>query len=298
MRGLLGSPPLEPGEGLWIVPCRQIHMFGMRYPVDALFVDEQCRVVALVENLQPNQVSPKVREAHSVIEMASGTVARSGVQVGDVLHIQGEQSGDVSWVDRVGSLLVNALLALFYAFFTVQHFRFAQRTGLWATTLPIVLQEGMLVALFLTRRRSLGTSPRPLDWLVGIVGTVLPLFFRATVQATSFQSLGAALQIGGLVVAIFGLAALGRSVGVVAANRGVKLNGVYRRVRHPMYGGYMLSYVGYVAAYPSLRNAIIIAITFVALFLRAAAEERFLRQDPDYQAYLERTPWRFVPHLY
>jgi protein-S-isoprenylcysteine O-methyltransferase Ste14 len=106
------------------------------------------------------------------------------------------------------------------------------------------------------------------------------------------------MQVCGLTIAILGLRALGRSVGVVAANRGVKLNGMYRQIRHPMYSGYMLSYIGYVAAYPSLRNGIIIAITFVALLLRAAAEERFLRQDPAYEDYLARTRWRFVPFIY
>lgn len=298
LRGLLGTAALGQGRGLWIEPCQQIHMFGMRYPVDALFVDENRRVVAVLEHLEPNRLSPKIAGARSVIELPAGTAASAGLRVGDLLEIEGEEPDDVSWIDRVGSFLVNALLALFFAFFAVQHFVFAQRTGLWATTLPIVVQEAMLVALFLTRRRSLGTSPRPLDWVVGIIGTVLPLFFRATTDASSLQAVGAVLQICGLTIAIVGLQALGRSVGVVAANRGVKLSGLYRQIRHPMYSGYMLSYAGYVAAYPNLRNGIIIAITFVALFLRAAAEERFLRQDPAYEEYLTRTRWRFLPFVY
>lgn len=298
MRGLLGTPALAEGEGLWIVPCRQIHMFGMRYPVDALFLDEQHRVVAVLENLAPNRVSPKVPEAHSLIELRAGAVADTGLSTGSHLVIEGQSEDEIGWVDRAGSFLVNLLMATFFAFFAVQHFRFAQRTGYWATTLPLVIQEGMLVALFLTRRRSLATSPRPLDWVVGIAGTFLPLLFRATEKVSSLQTLGAVLQISGLAIAILGLTSLGRSVGVVAGNRGVQVHGLYRTIRHPMYTGYMLSYFGYVSAYPSLRNAVIIAVTFVALFVRAAVEERFLRQDPAYEAYLERTRWRFLPYVY
>jgi protein-S-isoprenylcysteine O-methyltransferase Ste14/uncharacterized membrane protein (UPF0127 family) len=298
MRGLLGTAALAEGEGLWIVPCRQIHMYGMRYPVDALFLDEEHRVVAVLENFEPNRVSPKVREAHSVIELRAGAVADSGLSTGIRLVIEGQGGDEIGWVDRAGSLLVNLLMATFFAFFAVQHFRFAQRTGYWATTLPLVIQEGMLVALFLTRRRSVATSPRPLDWVVGIAGTFLPLLFRATDEVSSLRALGAAMQICGLGIAILGLTALGRSVGVVAGNRGVKLQGMYRTVRHPMYTGYMLSYFGYVSAYPSLRNAVIISVTFAALFIRAAVEERFLRQDPAYEAYLGRTRWRFLPYVY
>ena len=92
------------------------------------------------------------------------------------------------------------------------------------------------------------------------------------------------------------LAWLGRSVGIVAANRGVRSAGPYSLVRHPMYAAYTITYAGYVATYPSPANALILALT-IAAFARAHAEERLLSEDPSYRAYRERVRWRFLPGL-
>ena len=62
LRGLLGTKRLDPGHGLWLRPCRQIHMFGMRYAVDAVFLDEHQRVVRALSELSPWRVSPRVAD--------------------------------------------------------------------------------------------------------------------------------------------------------------------------------------------------------------------------------------------
>ena len=63
LRGLLGTKRLEPGEGLWIKPSNQIHMFGMPYALDLVFLDDAGRVLRLVHALGPNRVSPRVTGA-------------------------------------------------------------------------------------------------------------------------------------------------------------------------------------------------------------------------------------------
>ena len=95
-----------------------------------------------------------------------------------------------------------------------------------------------------------------------------------------------------------GVVSLGRSFAVVAGNRGIKTAAIYRFVRHPMYAAYMLGSLGYVACFPSTRNLVITAAALITLYLRARAEERFLVQDPAYQDYQRRVPWRFVPYVY
>src|SRR5262249_56231965 len=58
LRGLLGTRELGPGEGLWIRPSNQVHMFGMRYALDLVFLDSPGRVLRLIRNLAPNPLSP------------------------------------------------------------------------------------------------------------------------------------------------------------------------------------------------------------------------------------------------
>lgn len=83
--GLLPKKGLEPGEGLWIVPCSDIHSVGMRFRFDALFLDKDLKVVHLVEAMKPGRISRFVREAKSVLEVDAGVIAQSRTQLGDQL---------------------------------------------------------------------------------------------------------------------------------------------------------------------------------------------------------------------
>lgn len=298
LRGLLGTRGLEPGEGLWIKPCKQVHMIGMRYALDVVFLDDAHRIVRAIEGLAPGKVSPKIAGATSVLELPVGTLASIGLTEGAQIRIDGDGTDEGSWVDTIAALVCNIVLAALYAVFAAAHVAAARHSGRWATAMPMVVQEALLVALFLTRRRSTATSGRPIDWLVGIVGTFLPMLLRPTDQIGKLNWIGQPVQIIGLVLALTSLANLGRSVAVVAANRGIKTAGMYRLVRHPTYGAYILTYFGYLASFPNLRNGLIVVGTIAALNMRAVVEERFLRQDSAYEEYLRRVPWRFVPHVY
>jgi protein-S-isoprenylcysteine O-methyltransferase Ste14/uncharacterized membrane protein (UPF0127 family) len=298
LKGLLGTRSLPPGEGLWLRPCRQVHMIGMRYAIDVVFLDDAHRVVRAISALQPGKISPKIAAATSAIELPAGTVARLDVVEGARIGIDGEPDRTASWLDTIAALIGNVTIAILFGFFAAAHFAAARRSSEWAATMPIVVQEALLAGLFLTRRQGLATSWRPFDWAVGIGGTVLPMFLRPAAQVGPLAWLGWPVQIAGLTLVIVGLMSLGRSIGIVAANRLVRTAGMYRVVRHPMYAAYMLSYLGYIASYPTARNVLITLATFIALHARAIVEERFLLQDPTYRDYAARVRWRLIPFVY
>src|SRR5262245_29428754 len=87
LRGLLGTRRLEDGEGLWIKPSNQVHMFGMRYAIDVVFLDDAGRVLHVVHALQPNRISPRVKGATSVLELPAGTAARVALVAGAQVEI-------------------------------------------------------------------------------------------------------------------------------------------------------------------------------------------------------------------
>jgi uncharacterized protein len=87
LRGLLGTRELRPGDGLWLKPCRQVHMFGMRYAIDVVFLDDALRVVHVLSGLAPWRVSPSVRAARSVLELPTGTIAELGIAPGTRIQI-------------------------------------------------------------------------------------------------------------------------------------------------------------------------------------------------------------------
>lgn len=88
MRGLLGRPPLEHEAGMLFTACNWVHTFGMRIAIDVIFINRQRQVVALIPQLKPNRFSPLVWGANMTLEMASGSIAKSGVQIGDQLEFR------------------------------------------------------------------------------------------------------------------------------------------------------------------------------------------------------------------
>ena len=80
--GLLATPSLGTGEGLWLKPCRSIHTLFMRYPIDALFLDAEDRVVGR-QTLSPWRFSKWFRKTRSVVELAAGALDPSGTTTGD-----------------------------------------------------------------------------------------------------------------------------------------------------------------------------------------------------------------------
>ena len=83
MRGLLGRASLPADTGLLIRPCRSIHMWFMRFPIDAAFLDADMRVLKLVRDLQPWRLAWAPRKTASVLETAAGIL--EGISVGDRL---------------------------------------------------------------------------------------------------------------------------------------------------------------------------------------------------------------------
>lgn len=84
-KGLLGRDSLPAGEGLWIVPCESVHTFGMKFPIDLLYLDHNRRVKKIRHSMLPWRVSACL-SAHSVIELSSGTIQKTQTQPGDKLE--------------------------------------------------------------------------------------------------------------------------------------------------------------------------------------------------------------------
>src|SRR5687768_170915 len=85
--GLLRTPEVKRGEGLWIERSPSIHMFFMPYAIDAVFVSKTGRVTKVVPNLKPWRVVWWAPGAQDCLELRAGAAAESGTQVGDELRL-------------------------------------------------------------------------------------------------------------------------------------------------------------------------------------------------------------------
>ena len=87
--GLLGSSvrDFRNGCGLWIVPCHGVHTLGMRFPIDAIYLDRGGTIVHIEKELQPWRFAPIRLQAASVLELPCKTIASTGTALGDKIEI-------------------------------------------------------------------------------------------------------------------------------------------------------------------------------------------------------------------
>ena len=85
-KGLLGRKGLDPGGGMWIVPCEAVHTFFMQFPLDLVYLDKKLRVKKVRSSVKAWRISACL-SAHSVIELPVGTIQQSRTERGDSLEI-------------------------------------------------------------------------------------------------------------------------------------------------------------------------------------------------------------------
>lgn len=162
-----------------------------------------------------------------------------------------------------------------------------------------LISEATVVLCVLVRRPTTDISYQPLDWLLATIGTsgtllVMPVHTSPeilVVPAIIMIAAGNAFQLSAKLV-------MRRSFGIAPANRGVKVAGPYRLVRHPMYAGYFAANIGILMLMPSWFNLMIYLAAWTAQALRLQAEEKLLSKDPAYLALKERVGFRVVPGIY
>lgn len=87
-------------EGLWVVPSRGVHTFGLLFPIDVVYLDTELRVIDLVENLAPLRIAPIRWQCASVLQLPTRGIYDSGTQVGDQLLIGTPEEMGEYWDSR------------------------------------------------------------------------------------------------------------------------------------------------------------------------------------------------------
>ncbi len=163
----------------------------------------------------------------------------------------------------------------------------------------VLISETTVMVFTLIRRPTQAISLRLGDWLLAITATAAPMMIQTANDPVN------ALRIAGVMLVMLGnlgqasaKLALARSFGIAPANRGIKVSGPYRLVRHPMYAGYLVVHIGVVLMMPLPINVVIYAIGWTAQIRRILAEEALLGQDAVYRDYMAKVRWRLIPGVF
>ena len=203
--------------------------------------------------------------------------------------LRGSAGADLAARALVGGLFVLMSINLLTDFLRTQR----------VTGLMLLVSESLVVVLTVTRRRAGIVDRSSSAAVVTTVSLIGPALLRTAVSPSLLPDLGTAVVSAlGLIVVIAGKLTLGRSFGIVPANRGVVIAGPYAFVRHPIYAGYVVTHVAFACAHPTAWNAAVLLVTDAALIIRALYEERVLAADRLYQMYCSRVAWHLVPGVF
>jgi protein-S-isoprenylcysteine O-methyltransferase Ste14 len=200
--------------------------------------------------------------------------------------------------ERLTDVASRAVIIVLFSFMAVRFGADFLQTGR-LTNLMLLTSEMLVVALTVLRRAAATVDRSMRARLITTLSLLGPPLVKP-IQVTPLlsPSITVAASVIGLGIVIAGKLTLGRSFGLMPANRGIVSSGIYRLVRHPIYLGYLITHVAFLFANPSLSNIAILCAADTALLLRAVCEEQTLARDPQYQEYQQIVRWRVCPGVF
>jgi protein-S-isoprenylcysteine O-methyltransferase Ste14 len=199
----------------------------------------------------------------------------------------------------VADWAARAIVCVMFGALCVNILQEFMRTGHF-TGLMLLVSESLVIVLTLARRPAKLVDRSIPAGIVTLVSVAGPPLMRAdgNIAALAPDMLTVVVSAVALLLILSGKVTLGRSFGLVPANRGVVVQGPYAAVRHPIYTGYLVTHIAFLAAHPSMWNIAVVIIADGALVARALMEERVLSKDALYRAYCQRVAWHLVPGVF
>lgn len=199
--------------------------------------------------------------------------------------------------ERIADFLARASLSALFMLLAVRIGREFMETG-HLTGLLLLVSELLVVVLTVVRRRATIVDRSVSARIIATVSIVGIPFIKPTGGGLAPDLVTAAISAAGLAIVITGKLTLGRSFGLMPANRGIVCRGIYKVLRHPIYAGYLITHVAFLAAHPSFWNLAVFVVSDTALMVRSIYEERTLARDAEYAEYMTRVRWRVAPGLF
>lgn len=162
------------------------------------------------------------------------------------------------------------------------------------------IQTVILVITMVFRRTPVRVTPNPWYWLLAFVATYgLVAFIAFAPRGMPIVPIFIpnVLVLMSVAIMIYARLTLGRSIGYVPADRGIVTSGPYKFVRHPIYSGAFVTLFAFILRAYSPLNLLLYVVIVALFMLKSVIEEWFLRDNPEYAAYMKQVRYRWIPGI-
>ncbi|NVM89231.1 protein-S-isoprenylcysteine O-methyltransferase Ste14 [Variovorax sp. SG517] len=163
------------------------------------------------------------------------------------------------------------------------------------TLILLLIGEVVTIGIVIFSKPSTTTSTD----VISIISTGVATFYFLFVSLSSGVKIAPlmlteTMQVLGIGWQIVSKIYLGRSFGLLPADRGIVTSGPYRIVRHPIYLGYFLNHLGFLLSTFSWWNFFTYAALYFFQAIRIFREEQLLMKNPEYAAYAKKVKYRVI----
>jgi len=198
---------------------------------------------------------------------------------------------------RIASVYIALNIAGFFAWNQIAN---SDSISWNATEALFMISNLIMIGLFFSRREYKSIDKSVFRQSIAAIAFFSGLAFSGQPETGSdaMKDISFGILIAAHLLGIISLFNLGKSFGVLIANRKIKTGGIYSIVRHPMYVTDLLFRIGYVVSHFNLFAATLLLLSGACYVYRALLEERFLAADQDYADYMKKVKYRFIPYIY
>ncbi|WP_254788725.1 DUF192 domain-containing protein [Virgibacillus salinus] len=96
LKGLMFAKSLPNNFAMHIAPCSSIHTFFMKCRIDILYLSQKNEIVGMEEDFAPGKIGKRFSNVHSVVELPSGKIKTSAVNVGQAVDFVKREHEEVT----------------------------------------------------------------------------------------------------------------------------------------------------------------------------------------------------------
>jgi len=205
------------------------------------------------------------------------------------------------FLQKNGQMLFNGYLFLNFAAWTIwQSYVWIEADTFGYIEISFTVQNLVLTALIVLRKQHQTIDTNIFNQMIALIAFCSGAAFigQPLTDNSVATDISKIIVFIANVLGLITLFNLGRSFGILIAFREVKSQGLYGWVRHPMYGTDILLRIGMIISHFNAFTLTIFVLSTACYVYRALLEERFLSQQPEYQEYMQKVKYRFIPGIF